>query len=94
MVGEKMFLMKAAGKAMEAMEIPPDTSLGCPYLQLYGNRQLKLENTARIIDYDEKRLLLQCRTGRLEISGRHLLIDQYSSEQLTVRGCIDYIRFL
>ena len=86
--------MKTARKAMEAMEIPPDTSPGCPYLQLYGNRQLKLENTARIIDYDEKRLLLQCRTCRLEISGRHLLIDQYSSAQLTVRGCIDYIRFL
>ncbi|MEI3138892.1 MAG: hypothetical protein V8T31_04610 [Lachnospiraceae bacterium] len=39
---------------METMEIPADTFPGCAYLQLFGNRQMKLENYSRIIDYDEK----------------------------------------
>ena len=88
-----MSFLNTARKTMEAIEIPPDTSPGCSYLQLYGNRQLKLENYTRIIDYDENRLLLQCKTCQMEISGCHLLIVQYSSQQLTVSGQISDIQF-
>lgn len=93
MAGEEMSFLNAVWKTMDAMEIPPDTSPGCSYLQLYGNRQLKLENYTRIIDYNESRLLLQCKTCQMEISGRHLLITQYTGQQLTVAGQIIDIQF-
>lgn len=80
--------------AMETMEIPPDTFPGCPCLRLYGNQQLQLENIARIIDYSDIRLLLQCQKNRIEICGRKLLIRQYSQTGLTVTGFIEKISFL
>ena len=79
---------------MEALEIPPEISSGCPYLQLYGTHQMKLENYTRILHYDSKRLLLQCKSCQMELLGHNLLILQYSGSQLTVTGCIEKISFL
>ena len=89
-----MFFLKSAPSVMETMEIPADTFPGCAYLQLFGNRQMKLENYSRIIDYDEKKLLLQCKTCQIELCGHDLLIREYSGTRLTVAGCIEQITFL
>ena len=55
---------------------------------------MKLENYSRIIDYDEKKLLLQCKTCQIELCGHDLLIREYSGTRLTVAGCIEQITFL
>lgn len=86
-----MDLLKSA---MEAFRIPQDTSSRFSYLQVCGNHQIKLENYTRIIEYHSDRLLLQCKTCQLEISGSRLQIVQYSGQELILEGAIQKIVFL
>lgn len=80
--------------AMNMMDIPPDTSVRCSYLQIYGNQKIKIQNYIHMINYDQNRLLLQCKTCRVEITGACLEISQYSRQEMTIDGKIDTINFL
>lgn len=80
--------------AMETMEIPADAAPRYSYLQIYGSKKVILENYARMIDYDQKRLLLQCRSCRIEIIGSCLEIQQYSKQEMVIEGNIETVNFL
>lgn len=80
--------------AMEAMELPQDASPSCPYLQIYGNKHLMLENFIRIIEFTSQRLLVQCKICQLEICGESLQIRQYSRQELLIEGSIEKVSFL
>lgn len=79
---------------MDAFQIPQDAAARYSFLQICGNCQVKLENYTRMIDYSPNRLLLQCKTCQIEISGRELQILRYSSQELVLEGVIQKVMFL
>lgn len=76
------------------MEIPQDSILSEPYLQIYGKHQINMENSSRILKFEENRVLIQCHNCQLEVRGKKLMIQQYSSQELIIDGIIEHIIFL
>lgn len=79
--------------AASAMEIPADLSEKAVLAEITGQFEMKLQNYLGIIEYSGERLLIQCKTCRLEVSGKALFIDSYSSEELVLKGRIEYIHY-
>lgn len=80
-------------KIASAMEIPADLSEKAVLAKITGQSGMKLQNFLGIIEYSEERLLIQCRTCRMEVVGKALFIDSYSSEELVLTGRIEYIHY-
>ena len=72
------------------MEIPEDTFPGCAYLQLFGNRQMKLENYSRIIDYDEKKLSFQRKLHQMTEEKAYL--EENIGQQKNISKRMDQLR--
>lgn len=81
-------------KVASAMEIPADLAEKAALVELTGQHALRVENYLGIIEYSQERLLLQCKNGRLEISGRHLTIESYAKEELNLRGNIEQVHYI
>lgn len=61
------------------------------YLQLCGNRELKLENCRKVLEYNEIRIVVQTTELILEIWGRNLEADSRTPECLWIHGEIQSI---
>lgn len=81
-------------KVASAMEIPEDLSEKASLVEVMGQHAVRIENYMGIIEYSEIRLLLQCKTCRLEITGNHLFIESYTCDELLLRGQIDQVHYL
>lgn len=81
-------------KMTSAMEIPDDLTLGAVLVSITGQGEAFIENYKGIIEYTDTRLMLLTKTCRLEILGKRLIIEYYTSEELKVRGHIEQINYL
>ena len=61
------------------------------YLQLCGNRELKLENCRKVLEYNEIRIVVQTTELILEIWGRNLEADSRTPECRWIHGEIQSI---
>ncbi len=58
------------------------------YLQLHGNRELRVENCMRILEYHDVLVRLRTRDMELEIWGTGLRVFDYHDSSVLVRGKI------
>ncbi len=61
------------------------------YLHLHGNRELRVENCMKILEYNEVLVRLQTRDMELEIWGTGLRVYDYNDSSVMVRGRITSI---
>lgn len=61
------------------------------YLHLHGNRELRVENCMKILEYNDVLVRLQTRDMVLEIWGTTLRVDDYNDSSVIVRGRITSI---
>ncbi len=80
-------------KMASAMEIPADLSERAVLVELTGQERLRVENYLGILEYTRERLLLQCRSCRLEVCGQHLVVESYAKEELTLCGRIEHVHY-
>ena len=80
-------------KVASAMEIPADLAEKATLVELTGQNALRVENYLGIIEYSPKRLLLQCKNCRLEVSGENLFLESYAKEELVLRGRIEQVHY-
>lgn len=80
-------------KVASAMEIPSDLSEQAALVEVSGQNALRVENYQGIVEYSQTRLLLQCKSCRLEICGQHLFIESYSNDELLLRGKIEQVHY-
>lgn len=64
------------------------------WIQINGNRELRLENCKRILEYNDIRILLQTTDLQLQIWGRDLRVDTSSSTGMLIRGVIQSVELL
>ena len=56
--------------------------------------KIKIENIKNIIKFESDIIVIQCRKNRIQIIGNNLKIECYSTEELTINGLINEIKFI
>ena len=81
-------------KIIDTCQLPKDVLLGASIISMTGNTDILIENFKNIIKYQTDFLLIQCKRNRIQIQGKNLQLEQYTKEELKVRGTIQEIKFL
>lgn len=61
------------------------------YVHLYGNREVRVENCMKILEYNEVLVRLRTRDMTLEIWGSDLRVSDYNDNSVIVRGKISSV---
>lgn len=62
------------------------------YLQLFGKREIYLENCRRIMEYNDIRIVVQTVELQIEIWGADLQVDSYSPDAVRIHGDIQSLQ--
>jgi len=79
---------------VEWFELPRDAVRNLARLTLMGPWELLVENHRGILFFDAVRVVVGVPDGRLEITGRGLVIGRIDREALHLHGQIESLRFL
>ena len=80
-------------KIFEAMELPKDIVLGIPYITMYGNLELIIENHKGIRCFNDELVEILAKSNIISIKGRSMSISEYSKDCIVVEGYIEHISF-
>lgn len=89
-----IFMGETIQRIQKAVEIPSDVARKVPILTIIGSEELTLENYRGILEYTEKVIRVQTKTGQIRIAGVSLNIDCYTNEEMCVVGQIHLIEYL
>ena len=76
---------------LEAMQVPPDLSRRDCIMTLYGSCELCIENYRHILEYQDEKIRILTKHGRISICGKRLLISSYTSDEMYITGQIQEI---
>ena len=79
---------------VEWFELPRDAVRNLARLTLLGSWELLVENHRGVLFFDAVRVVVAVPDGRLEITGRDLVIGRIDREALNLQGRIEALRFL
>jgi len=80
-------------KVAEFSEIPKDVMLGISTVTIIGDAEINIENHKGIIEYTDSIIKVRTKSGKILISGRKLLVDSYSNDEMIIKGTIYSIEF-
>lgn len=75
-------------------QVPEDLLEGAMLLHITGRQEAYIENYKGILEYTDTRILLFGKQGKLEITGKRLVIGFYTAEEMKVTGYIEHITYL
>lgn len=78
----------------DTLKLPKDLLLGAAILTVTGQSEAYVENYSGIIEYTEKKIKLQTKNCRIEISGNEMKIVYYTNDEMKIIGQIDEIKYL
>jgi sporulation protein YqfC len=77
----------------DTLKLPKDLLLGAAILTVTGQCEAYVENYSGIIEYTDKKIKLQTKTCRIEISGDRLMVVYYTNDEMKIIGQIDEIKY-
>ena len=80
-------------KLVGDLEFPKDLMLGAAVVTVTGRREAVIANYRGILEYEDSKIRIQTKNCRILISGAHLAIDYYTSEEMKITGFIDMIAY-
>lgn len=80
-------------KLVGDLEFPKDLMLGAAIVTVTGRREAVIANYRGILEYEDSKICIQTKNCRILISGAHLAIDYYTSEEMKITGFIDTIAY-
>lgn len=85
---EESGIRRLKAEMVDSLKLPKDFLLGCAVVTVTGNREAYIENYRGILEYTCERIVLQTKTCKLIIEGKHLVIDYYTNEEMLIVGAI------
>lgn len=79
---------------VESLKLPKDSVLGASIVTLTGNTDVFIENYKGMLEYSKELILLQCKTCKIELTGKRLNIVYYTNEDMKISGIIENVRYL
>ncbi len=77
----------------QLLDLPADVTLDLPKILIIGPLQMAIENHRGLVEYTPERLVVALSKGQMVVSGRSLIIGTITSEEITVLGEIESLRF-
>ena len=78
---------------IDYLQLPRDVVLGETVIELSGNTIFAIENYDKIINFMDNNVIIKAKNNYISITGHNLIIDNYSKNELHIRGKIDEIKF-
>lgn len=75
----------------DVLDVPQDVVFDLPRLTMIGDRQLYIENHRGVLHFSPDMLRLKLPNGKLEVSGRQLVIRGIWTEEVFVEGIITQV---
>ena len=81
-------------KIFDAIELPKDIVLGIPYVTMYGNLELIIENHRGIRCFNDELVEILSKSNIISVKGRNMSISEYTKDSIVVEGYIEQISFV
>ena len=85
--------IKIREQVIEQLELPKDFLLGEVIVTVTGRKELLIENYKGILNYEDSFIKIQAKNCRIMITGRNLLIDYYTNEEMKITGFFEQILY-
>lgn len=83
-----------SNQIIDTCQFPKDVLSGAAIISMSGNTELLIENFKSIIKYQPNTLILQCKKNQIQITGKNLMIEFYTKEEIKIKGHICELKFL
>lgn len=77
----------------QMLDLPAEIALDLPRVNLIGNIEVRIDNHKGIRQYEEERIIVNCREGVLVVEGKELTLKSISQDELCIAGAIEGVRF-
>lgn len=77
-----------------AMQFPEDLAKGNILVSMQGQERLVVENFKGISSYTAEEIRLIAKNRKICITGRRLMIENYSRDEIEISGFIDKVEYL
>ena len=81
-------------KIFDAIELPKDIVLGIPYVTMYGNLELIIENYRGIRCFNDELVKILSKSNIISVKGKNMSISEYTKDSIVVEGYIEQISFV
>jgi sporulation protein YqfC len=78
----------------QVIDLPPDVTLDLPRMTMIGNQRLVIENHRGLIHFSNEHMKLAIHSGVLELHGSELMIRTISTEEISIEGQIDELKYI
>ncbi len=78
---------------VESLHLPKDYVLGSAIVTITGQNEAYIENYRGILEYSEEHIMIQTKTCMIHISGKCLVIDYYTNEEMKIKGTITQVTY-
>ncbi len=72
----------------DIFELPKEITLNLPKITLVGNLQLRIENHKGIVEYTNRKIRINSKSGLLVVTGENLVIRNIIREEIVIEGVI------
>jgi len=79
-------------KIVDALSIPKDIAFGAALITITGNYEVYIQNFLGLIEYNDKLIRLQSKSGRVNISGNKLHIEYFTGDDIRIKGFISEVK--
>jgi sporulation protein YqfC len=90
----RRFTRKWSQLTAKVLDLPQDVVQDLPRITMIGNVQLYIENHRGVLHFSSDLLRLELTKGKLEVSGKELVIRAILPEEVFIEGIIDGIKHI
>lgn len=80
--------------AAQMLDLPQDVVHDLPRITMIGNVQLYVENHQGVLHFSSELLKLQLTKGRVEVTGKDLVIRAILKEEVFIEGIITGVSYI
>lgn len=78
---------------INTLGLPSEVLLKLPLIMMVGGKSLLLENHCGILEYSRERIKVRLEKGEMTLTGKELLIESISDEEIQIKGEILSVSF-
>jgi len=74
-----------------SLQIPRDLAYKDAIITMIGSAELYIENYKCILEYEERWIIVQTKTNKVKVEGKHLQIEYYTNDEMKIKGKIAHV---
>lgn len=79
-------------KLVDVLSLPKDVTMGVALITITGCYEAYIQNFLGIIEYTDKIVRMQTKSGRIIITGEGLNIEYFTNDDIRIKGYIKEVK--